>query len=154
EPMFVVRDLPAHLTPEQKHEGKDMLACYLCKKQVQLSHMRSHVGHHILCSQRLLVDPECAEEIGPEPRGFCGCEGCVTSVPANKTGNPAITSSCGYHYVNMRFLHAKVSMDTNHSSNVPINCPLCPPSRLHFQRTIWKYNAALHVEREHGQGWF
>ncbi|EJD33363.1 hypothetical protein AURDEDRAFT_177557 [Auricularia subglabra TFB-10046 SS5] len=136
EPMFVVRDLPAHLTPEQKHEGKDMLACYLCKKQ------------------RLLDDPECAEEIGPEPCGFCGRDGCVTSVTAKKTGNPAITSSCGYHYVNMRYSHAKVSTDTNHSSNVPINCPLCPPSRSHFQRTIWKYNAALHAEREHGQGWF
>ncbi|KZW01559.1 hypothetical protein EXIGLDRAFT_760768 [Exidia glandulosa HHB12029] len=148
---FIVPDVPAHLTPEPKHSTKDKLPCYLCEKVVPLADMRSHVGRHILRAFRGNQDPELITQVGHNPCGFCGRDQCLTSISFSSRNTATINSSCGYHHTGMQYTAAK---NSKICSNIPIHCPLCPPSKALCSRTIWKYNAALHIEEAHRDGVF
>lgn len=52
---LLVHDVPAFLTTE-KLGGKQKVPCRLCNETIELSHMRNHVGHHILYSMRDVPD--------------------------------------------------------------------------------------------------
>ncbi|KZV79434.1 hypothetical protein EXIGLDRAFT_707060 [Exidia glandulosa HHB12029] len=152
-PAFVVRDVPAYLQPEPKYTDPDTkLPCYLCGTSVSLRKMRDHVGRHILRFFRDLEDPLLDDEatVPDEPCGFCGRETCVTAISYVKNrASPKIHSSCGYHYEGMRYSSASTSTDSSPCSNVPIPCRLCPKSKTGHYRTVWKYNAAVHLAAEH-----
>jgi hypothetical protein len=90
--------------------------------------------------------------LGENPCGFCGQDGCFTSLLEKKSGNSikiSITSNCPYHYERMQYKHAATSSSTMPCTNVPIHCPLCPTSVSGNQQTIWKYNALYHLITEH-----
>ncbi|KZV81507.1 hypothetical protein EXIGLDRAFT_779657 [Exidia glandulosa HHB12029] len=152
-PVFVVRDVPAYLQPEPKHTDPDTkLPCYLCGTSVSLRKMRDHVGRHILRFFRDVEDTLLRDEtiLPDEPCGFCGRDTCVTAISYVKNrASPRIHSSCGYHYEGMRYSSASTSTDASPCTNVPIPCRLCPKSKAGHFRTVWKYNAAVHLAAEH-----
>ncbi|KAJ7766391.1 hypothetical protein DFH07DRAFT_707196, partial [Mycena maculata] len=88
-------------------------------------------------------------QIGAEPCGFCGRDGCFTQLINKKGGSPTIHSSCPYHYSKMSYKATKQSTKSSPSTNVPIYCPLCPPAVSGDPRTIWIYNAAYHLLSDH-----
>jgi len=64
-------------------------------------------------------------QVGVDPCGFCGLDGCVVQGMAVKCTKSA---PC---------------------TNVPIHCPLCPASLSGHPRTIWKYNVMFHLAEYH-----
>ena len=97
-------------------------------------------------------DTDELQQIGENPCGFCGLDGCFTSLLEKKSGNSikfTITSNCSYHYECMQYKNATVSSNNMPCTNVPIHCPLCPPSFSGNPQTIWKYNALYHLISEH-----
>ena len=92
------------------------------------------------------------EQIGENPCGFCGLDGCFTNLLEKKSGNLikfTITSNCSYHYECMQYKNAAVSSNNMPCTNVPIHCPLCPQLFSGNPQTIWKYNALYHLISEH-----
>lgn len=88
------------------------------------------------------------------PCGFCGIDGCSTKlIKANITSistGPIIISDCIYHHEAMDYKAAAAGRVKNATcSNVPIHCHLCSLSPEGEPRTIWKYNAIMHVLLEH-----
>src|SRR6202050_569783 len=76
----------------------------------------------------------------------------ITNLLEKKSGNSikfTITSNCSYHYECMQYKNAAVSPNNMPCTNVPIHCPLCPPSFSGNPQTIWKYNALYHLISEH-----
>jgi hypothetical protein len=131
------------------------------KKEVKLSKMRNHVGGHILRSLRGADDMKIKaywkrrekaategqntndtdelKQIGENPCGFCGLDGCFTSLLGKKSGNSikfTITSNCPYHYERMQYKNAAISSNNMPCTNVPIHCPLCLPSFSGNPQTI------------------
>ena len=91
-------------------------------------------------------------QIGENPCGFYGLDGCFTSLLEKKSGNSiklTITSNCLYHYEHMQYKNATVSSKNMPYTNVPIHCPLCLSSFSENPQTIWKYNALYHLISEH-----
>src|ERR1700675_395957 len=78
----------------------------------------------ILCILVLMVN---YLQIGIDPCGFCGLDGCKIQL-AVKGQNKKISCSCKYHYNEMSYGMAK-KCTTN--SPCTIHCPLCPPSSVH-----------------------
>jgi hypothetical protein len=97
-----VLDLPAHLTVE-KLGGDTVIECCVCPKEMKLRDMRNHVGKHILFALRGVdenVELKPGINIGLDPCGFCGLDGC--KIQLTKKGNShSIASSCKYHYTSM-----------------------------------------------------
>ncbi|KAF8135316.1 hypothetical protein K438DRAFT_1640163 [Mycena galopus ATCC 62051] len=157
EMSMVVKNVPEHLK-QPKLSGKDTVTCLICgpdRKGAtrQLRTMRSHVAMHILKSQRGVEEEGLAQSPGMDPCGFCGLDGCFTQleIDSKKKKNPiVIKSSCRYHYSGMNYKSAKTASNSAPSTNVPIQCLLCPPSEIsRDQPTIWKYNAISHIVCEH-----
>ena len=97
-------------------------------------------------------DTDKLQQIGENPCGFCGLDGCFTSLLEKKSGNSikfTITSNCSYHYERMQYKNATVSSNNMPCTNVPIHCPICPPLFSGNPQTIWKYNALYHLISEH-----
>ena len=102
--------------------------------------------------EKILENEQDPEQLGENPCGFCGCDGCFTSLLEKKSGNSikiSITSNCPYHYEQMQYKHAAISSKTMPCTNVPIHCPLCPKSVSGNPQTIWKYNALYYFITEH-----
>ncbi|KAH9923817.1 uncharacterized protein B0H18DRAFT_934574 [Fomitopsis serialis] len=149
EPQFIVVDLPAHLTVEKK-SGSTKVTCFICGESETIAQMRNHVGHHLLYELRDVPDPKPHKiEIGTEPCGWCGRDGeCITQLV--KKGNSRILhSSCEYHHTKMKYGAASKTNKNTPCTNVPIHCPLCPPTSNGQPRTIWKYNTFIHLLLEH-----
>ncbi|KAJ7840409.1 hypothetical protein B0H14DRAFT_2242954, partial [Mycena olivaceomarginata] len=90
--------------------------------------------------------------VGLEPCGFCGLDGCLTQlINLNHPKKPpSIKLSCPYHYSRMSYKAAKTSTKSGPSTNVPIQCSLCPINEVSRQPpTIWKYNAMFHIITVH-----
>ena len=85
------------------------------------------------------------QQIGENPCGFCGLDGCFTSLLDKKSGN----SINSYHYDHMQYKIAAVSSNNMPCTNVPIHCPLCLPSFSGNPQTIWRYNTLYHLISEH-----
>jgi hypothetical protein len=130
--------------------------------------MRNHVGKHVLFAIRnidenvslrpgakvgilyLCLKICCRNilQVGVDPCGFCGLDGCV--VQLTKKGNSnAILCSCKYHYKGMTYGMAVKCTKSAPCTNVPIHCPLCPASLSGHPRTIWKYNVMFHLAEYH-----
>ena len=171
---FFVTTLPDSLKVQKKHNANDKLPCYFCREEVKLSKMWNHVGGHILCSllgaedakikaywkqrERAAAqghdtsDIDELQQIGENPCGFCGLDGCFTSLLEKKFGNSikfTITSNCHYHYERMQYKNAAVFSKNMPCTNIPIHCPVCPLSFSGNPQTIWKYNALYHLISEH-----
>ncbi|KAJ7099638.1 hypothetical protein C8R43DRAFT_964190 [Mycena crocata] len=144
-------DVPSHLQPKPKLDGKEQVRCKLCNSSLKLSAMRNHVGQHILFSLRdkhdHTIPPE--TEIGAEPCGWCGLEGQCHTQLTEKKNSVQITSNCAYHYAKMMYKPAATFSSAAPCTNVPLQCSLCPISKSGNQKTIWKYNAFFHLIAEH-----
>ncbi|KAL1726283.1 hypothetical protein EV714DRAFT_276749 [Schizophyllum commune] len=144
-------DMPAH-TRVVKKRGNTVVPCKLCDEKCAISEMRRHVGEHLMCSLHDVDDPRLRnspQAVFIDPCGWCGLEGCATQIITRKGKADAIVSTCDYHYEQMRYRHAKNFSLTSPCTNVPLHCPLCPPSLARQNRTIWKYNALFHFATEH-----
>ena len=116
---FCIRNLPDCLIPKTKFSANDKLSCHFCRDKVKLSQMWNHVGGHILCSLQGVEDTRIGnfwrqkaegkipkderdpENLGENPCGFCGQDGCFTSLLEKNFGNSikiSITSNCPYHH--------------------------------------------------------
>ncbi|KAJ7273135.1 hypothetical protein C8J57DRAFT_1063442 [Mycena rebaudengoi] len=145
-------NVPSHLRPQPKLEGKDQVPCELCSAKVKLSAMRNHVGQHILFSLRDKDDRKVRPEtvISAEPCGWCGLEReCHTQLTHGKNSTVEITSNCPYHYAKMMYKSAATFTSATPCTNVPLQCALCPVSKSGNRKTIWKYNAFFHLLAEH-----
>jgi len=170
---FFMKDLPDCLTPKEKYSANDKLSCHFCREKVKLSQMRNHVGGHILGGlqgvedkkiekfwerknrQQASEEEDEPEQLGENPCGFCGRDGCFTNLLEKKSGNSisiTVTSNCPYHYERMQYKQAATFSNTMPCTNVPIHCPLCPTSISGNPQTIWKYNALYHLITEHSNG--
>lgn len=144
-------------------ERTTKVICLLCHKYYILGSMRKHVGKHVLrhiCGE---MDGKALEvcffcitlplgglmhpQLGVEPCGFCGKEGCTTVLDQIENGPFNITSSCQYVYTSFNYKQAKIATKTSPCTNVPILCPFCVS--LYRKGTIWKYNAVVHMATEH-----
>ncbi|KAH6904033.1 hypothetical protein BKA70DRAFT_1512940 [Coprinopsis sp. MPI-PUGE-AT-0042] len=126
--------------------------CRLCNKQITVNGMRNHVGIHLLKSHRGVADAELygSVEIGLNPCGWCGLEGCKTLMIVGKKGKAVqIESNCAYHYTGMVYSKAVVSNSNTPCTNVPIHCTLCPPNKKGDPPTFWKYNVFHHMAECH-----
>ncbi|KAH6910032.1 hypothetical protein BKA70DRAFT_1046415, partial [Coprinopsis sp. MPI-PUGE-AT-0042] len=87
------------------------------------------------------------------PCGFCGLDGCATQlIKAGKTGKPSfsIKSQCQYRYTRLQYKNTSTFNPAKPTcTNVPIHCPLCPRAISGHPRTIWKYNAVMHLLTNH-----
>lgn len=101
-----------------KLEGKDEAECLLCGAEVYVKDMRKHVGNHLLLDLHEVEDGSLKDgievcqlfysflccvlnlsylQIGPDPCGWCGLDGCKTQLTINQIRNKltsAISSSC------------------------------------------------------------
>ncbi|KAJ7711114.1 hypothetical protein B0H16DRAFT_1267896, partial [Mycena metata] len=125
---FFIHNIPAHLIPKPKLPGKMSVPCLICGKNQTLNKMREHVGAHILLALRhvnsgvlLLLNME----IGIEPCGFCGLDGCITQLSVSKEGKHSIKSSCQYHYEKIQYKAAKATSNRSPCTNVSLHCSLC-----------------------------
>ena len=166
--------LPDSLKPQKRHDANNKLTCHFCRKEVKLSKMQNHVGGHILHNLHGAEDAKIKaywkqrerataqeqdksktdelQQIGENPCGFCGLDGCITSLLEKKAGNSikfTITSNCPYYYECMQYKNAAVSSNNMPCTNIPIHCPVCPLSFSGNPQTIWKYNALYHLISEH-----
>ncbi|KAJ6625273.1 hypothetical protein B0H10DRAFT_1783292, partial [Mycena sp. CBHHK59/15] len=134
-----------------KRPGSDTISCYLCGTHCKLSSMQNHVGHHLLLALRGKNDPKpCSvQELGADPCGFCGREGCYTQLIKKEDEPVVIVSNCDYHYAKMLYKAATKCTKNSPCTNVPIHCPLCKKSASGAPRTIWKYNVIYHLFSEH-----
>ncbi|KAH9922493.1 uncharacterized protein B0H18DRAFT_879325 [Fomitopsis serialis] len=133
----------------EKQAGTASVACFICGIRHLVKNMRNHVGHHILYAMRGIDEDACnIDNLGIEPCGFCGRDGCVVQL-TKKNNSASITSSCPYHYTSMSYNSAKSVSKATPCTNVPIHCPLCPTGRTGQPRTIWKYNVLFHLAKEH-----
>ncbi|KAJ8092967.1 hypothetical protein PM082_011287 [Marasmius tenuissimus] len=126
-------------------------SCKICNNVVPIEDMREHVGAHILAVFRG-GDTELgrSDAIGVDPCGFCGTEGCFTRLSITtkkKTGQRSfkVESNCSYRLSTLDYDKARASSCTN----LPLHCPLCPPSVSGHPVTIWKYNAIFHLVLNH-----
>ena len=91
------------------------------------------------------------EQLGINPCGWCGLDGCRTQLITTETKAEnityKITSNCTYHYVGMIYSKAIEFRSTSPCTNVPLNCPLCPAGSK--QQTFWKYNFFQHMSEFH-----
>ncbi|KAJ7882078.1 hypothetical protein B0H14DRAFT_2340142, partial [Mycena olivaceomarginata] len=145
-------NVPSHLQPKPKLDGKEQVPCKLCSALFKVSAMRNHVGQHILFSLRDKHDHKVPLEtvIGAEPCGWCGLERqCHTQLTYNKKGTVQITSNCSYHYAKMMYKSAATFSPATPCTNVPLQCSLCPISKSGNQKTIWKCNSFFHLLAEH-----
>jgi hypothetical protein len=129
----------------------DKIPCKLCNHDFILADMRNHVGKHILRAHRGEPDPSLPEnlDIGINPCGWCGLDGCKTQLNTTGQGTKRTTSNCTYHYAKMQYRAAEISTPRKPCTNLPIHCPICP-SRLNGQpQTFWKYNLIHHMTEYH-----
>ncbi|KAI0374930.1 hypothetical protein BV20DRAFT_986923 [Pilatotrama ljubarskyi] len=128
-PQLIVKDIPELLSVD-KLSGNRLVPCFLCGEKLTVSRMRNHVD--------------------VEPCGFCGREGKCTTHLSKRGSSYKISSSCPYHYTGMSYASACKTTVSTPSTNVPIHCPFCPArTPLGEPRTIWKYNAMVHLLMEH-----
>ncbi|KJA13991.1 hypothetical protein HYPSUDRAFT_121573, partial [Hypholoma sublateritium FD-334 SS-4] len=124
-----VSNVPPEVIPIGKLDGKDTVPCKLCGLPKKISHMRNHVGYHILWAMRNINERSPLKiAVGINPCGFCGLDGCRTQLSFGKHNTPVIQSTCTYHYEKMSYKSAKQSTVSSPCTNVPISCPLCPVS--------------------------
>jgi hypothetical protein len=96
-----------------------------------------------------LPDNSIHRELGLEPCGFCGADGCITKLGQKGSGGVNIISNCQYAFTSLNYEKAKVPTKTSPCTNIPISCPFCLPSQQsHF---IWKYNTIAHMATQHPQ---
>ncbi|KAI0729016.1 hypothetical protein C8Q72DRAFT_341270, partial [Fomitopsis betulina] len=147
--VLTVLDAPAWLTIEKK-AGMAAETCFICGARQPVKNMRNHVGHHILYAMRGIAEHGACniQNLGVEPCGFCGRDGCMVQLTENNK-SVSVTSSCPYHYASMSYNSAKIVSKATPCTNVPIHCPLCTPGRSGQPRTIWKYNTLFHLMKEH-----
>ena len=86
-------------------------------------------------------------QLGVEPCGFCGAEGCTIKLDQTRSNHVEIISDCRYAFTSFNYNQAKIPTKTSPCSNIPISCPFCLASQCdHF---IWKYNAVAHMVTQH-----
>jgi len=96
------------------------------------------------------ADAEIYSQNGINPCGWCGKEGCRTSMTWKKNAkNPTILSDCKYHYQRMNYSKSAVYSEEKMCTNVPIHCPLCPKGQNNQPLTFWKYNFIPHMAECH-----
>ncbi|KAG6815696.1 hypothetical protein H0H93_009164, partial [Arthromyces matolae] len=135
----------------KKLRATDKVDCKICpEKDIRIDKMRKHVGAHILCSFRKVIDMEPLRvEIGQDPCGWCGLEGCWTRLSTKKRGGIQISSNCPYHHAKLVYNDARQFIPREPCTNVPVRCPLCPADGTGERPTVWKYNAMGHIEAFH-----
>ena len=111
------------------------LSCKICKSNVPIDLMRSHVACHMLT----LDDNKPPSE---NLCGFCGTL-CGSSININKgTGMSSFAvSNCDYSY-KLSLQIASKSSKRNPSTNCPIICKLC-------KQVLWLYNMECHFLARH-----
>ncbi|KAF9457045.1 hypothetical protein BDZ94DRAFT_1228616 [Collybia nuda] len=147
-----VKDLPQNVNITKKG-AEDNIDCYLCEKSLKLKDMRKHVGKHLLLALRDVEDPA---PLRPgvvvkdiiDACGWCGRDGCQTHL-IKKGSSISITSNCPYHYQKLSYKRALQSSQASPCTNVPIHCPICPPSLTGQPKSFWKYNALYHLASHH-----
>ena len=105
--------------------------CKICKKDVDIQYMRSHVAKHIL-----------KNETSGQVCGFCGIlhSGNVQKSCTRNKASKAI-SDCQYYY-NFSYRSVLKLTKSNPSSNRPGNCSIC-------NCCVWSYNFLLHFHEKH-----
>ncbi|KAF8163984.1 hypothetical protein BJ912DRAFT_1097015 [Pholiota molesta] len=150
---FLINNLPFHLIPKPKLDATSRIPCRLCNSEKPLNKMREHVGQHILRFMRGVEEEglNCTIEI--EPCGFCGLEGCLTELKhkSDNSRSVAVASNCNYHYEKMQYKSAMTCSASSPCTNVPIHCPICPPSLSGNPHTVWKYNMVNHLLTHHAE---
>ncbi|KAF9784546.1 hypothetical protein BJ322DRAFT_1195332 [Thelephora terrestris] len=122
------------------------ITCLLCCKNYVLGSMRRHIGQHIL--RHICGEVERNPiELGVEPCGFCGAEGCATKLDRTRNNHVKIISDCRYAFTSFNYEQVKNSTKSSPCMNVPISCPFCLP--LQDDHFIWKYNAVVHMATQH-----
>jgi hypothetical protein len=115
--------------------------------------MSKHVGKYVLLAFRDIPEHSFIKsgmEVGTDPCGWCGREGCKVQLTQARGGKSwAILSSCPYHYAKLSYARALQPTKSSPCTNVPIHCPICPETLSGQPRTIWKYNAMNHFISEH-----
>ncbi|KAF8150234.1 hypothetical protein B0H34DRAFT_667193 [Crassisporium funariophilum] len=154
EKTFVV-NLPPEINLAKK-DGKDEIECFICAAKTQLRNMRKHVGKHILLALRRFQDRSVKAghlvQVGIDPCGWCGRDGCKTQLSSTSVRGKnklSVTSNCPFHYNKMIYSRAAILSTGNSSTNVPALCPLCPIGLNEQGTTFWKYNLIYHMATFH-----
>ena len=115
------------------NKNKHMTDCFVCKKKIDITVMRKHVGEHIMNNTIS----------GKDACGFCGRRGCENIlVKSSKKGTKdffKIQSNCDYVVVWMKTPQFSTR---NPCSNHLIHCSIC-------KATIWTYNVNHHYSDRH-----
>ncbi|KAG5649356.1 hypothetical protein H0H81_004343, partial [Sphagnurus paluster] len=145
------RDLPQINLADRDSDAA--VGCHVCRKEIKLREMRVHVAKHILFSHRRIHDLTIKDnfEIGYSPCDWCGKDGFKTILTKTETSASKIkyqvASNCEYYFKD--FSYATASRSNARCTNLPIQCPLCPPSKSGQKATIWKYNFQNHMVEHH-----
>ena len=114
----------------------DKPPCKICKKNIEISLMRLHVGKHILSGQ-----------VSAEVCGFCGtnCNSPVSlrlTSGSQKNGTYKAHSNCAY--IKDFNIGSCIKLSANNPcSNRPVRCDLCVDS------FVWSYGLELHYSDKH-----
>lgn len=88
-------------------------------------------------------------QIGADPCGWCGGEGCKTQLTIQKGTRLTTTSNCQYHFKGMQYSNAATFRATAPCTNVPLHCPLCPLGPTGQPSSFWKYSFTQHMVMHH-----
>jgi hypothetical protein len=138
----------------------------LCDASKKISSMRNHVGGHILKRDRGVSETKKLKQevcrfllvckmllilvqVGAEPCGFCGLDGCRTVVRYGNDAKTTVLSSCPYFASNMRYSSAQTWSKSTPCTNVPIQCRMCAPNASGQCPSVWKYNFLYHLHAAH-----
>ncbi|KAF5342231.1 hypothetical protein D9611_002091 [Ephemerocybe angulata] len=151
-----VGDAPVDLVAE-KLPGDAKVQCKLCPHIDEVKQMRNHVAKHILYARRNVTDLSMYTRmaVGALACGWCGQDNCKTEMTLRPRRAALISSNCPYHYAGMQYKSANTSTIRSPSTNVPVQCTLCPKLPTGQHPTVWKYNfwnhmAAYHADEETG----
>ncbi|TFK58753.1 hypothetical protein BDN72DRAFT_746964, partial [Pluteus cervinus] len=121
--------------------------CSRCGDRAEISPTKpqrilEHMAAHILFDEQL--------DTTEERCGFClRPEGCTMIVKKGRgsSAHPSVQLSLSKCPNLVRFTYNKAAQSTESApcSNVPVNCPLCPPR----SSAVWTYNLAIHFQKQH-----
>lgn len=123
----------------------------ICPCFCQLTNdLQSHMGAHILCSQRGIAEALVIPVGDHMPCGFCGLSDraeCAVMLNLKETANKWEFRTECLHQVSFRFGFADKGSESRPCHNVPVICTLCVHHgcETDFKPAIWRYNMEQHL---------
>jgi len=139
---IIIQPVPSTNTPTTiaaPSTGNAPKPCNICRRQVSGPDRQNHMGRHILCKLRDVI--ETGENLGTVsmqyPCGFCGQSSINGACHLRIVSGKAV-SSCAHAY-DFRISSASKISKQKPCTNVPIACKFC-------HDVHWKYNMRHHLQ--------